>query len=304
MVPLMMNVLIVAGMLWRVKYIWWFYVSICFSLIGRHNETTIDTANNPIEATIREILRRTMTFMVDLLIYTFIWPWPRHFFAGQTIGSPSAWRLKVGFRDKEVIVRRSGKWDRALGNVLDEENAGTQILQDAIHRAVDPIYMSEKTGYLMLNRDWDLDWKTIIQATKLVDEEQMILEDFKTKIFVFHPEYNWLTIETAAAGGSVKEEEGRRKIVSFKEELMALGKENLFFRWIELVQYESSKGDFGPDQQQRTMQKARELASQFLIFPTTKILYLFQRVLSCCCLAVPCTKKFEILSALKKLSNF
>lgn len=124
--------------------------------------------------------------------------------------------------------------------------------------------MSEKTGYLMLNREWDLDWRTIVQATKLVDTKQMDLEDFRTTIFVYHPEFDWMTIETAAAGGSVQEEEGRRKIVAFKEELTALGKENLFFRWIELVQYESSRGEFGPDQQLKTMQKAKDMVSQIL----------------------------------------
>jgi hypothetical protein len=124
--------------------------------------------------------------------------------------------------------------------------------------------MSEKTGYLMLNREWDLDWRTIVQATKLVDTKQMALEDFRTTVLVYHPEFDWMQIETAAAGGSVKEEEGRRKIVAFKEELTALGKENLFFRWIELVQYESSRGEFGPEQQLKTMQKARDMVSQIL----------------------------------------
>lgn len=139
LVPVAMNVLIIAGILWRIKHIGWFYMQICFSLMGRHNETTIDTANASMDVVIREILRRTMIFMIDLLIYTFIWPWPRDFFAGRTIGNPIAWRFGVGFRDKEIIVRRSRKWDQLLGNVLDGENAGTQVLLDNIRRAVDPM---------------------------------------------------------------------------------------------------------------------------------------------------------------------
>lgn len=241
LVPVVMNALIIAGILWRVKVIGWYYMQICFSLMGRYNETTIDTANTPTNDVLREIFRRTMIFMVDLLIYVFIWPWPRDFFAGRKIGNPIAWRFTVGFKDKEIIVRRSRKWDRSIGNILDDENSGTQVLLDNIRRAVDPIWMNEKTGYLMLNKEWDLDWRAMVQATKLVETKNMLLEDFRTTIFVYHPEFDWMAIETAGAGGSAKEEEGRRKIVAFKDELTALGKENLFFRWIELVQYESSQ---------------------------------------------------------------
>lgn len=52
----------------------------------------------------------------------------------------------------------------------------------------------------------------------------------------------------------------QRKIVAFKDELTSLGKENLFFRWIELVQFESSQpGGFGPERQRKTMAKAKEM---------------------------------------------
>ena len=112
----------------------------------------------------------------------------------------------------------------------------------------------------MLNKEWDLDWSAMVTATKMVDKKKMDIEDFKTTIFVHHSEFGWMTIETAEAGGSTAEEEGRRKIVAFKEELTRMGKENLFFRWIELVQYESSRPDgFGPEQQQKTMIKAKEM---------------------------------------------
>jgi hypothetical protein len=52
----------------------------------------------------------------------------------------------------------------------------------------------------------------------------------------------------------------QRKIVAFKDELTALGKESLFFRWIELVQFESSQpGGFGPERQKKTMIKAKQM---------------------------------------------
>ncbi len=259
LVPVLMNVVIIGLIIWRIKSIGPFYLKICFSLMGKYNETTIDTAHISFNESLWELLRRTMTFMGDLLIYVFIWPWPRDFFAGRTIGNPIAWRLAVGFRPQEIIVRRSRKWDRAIGNAT-EEGSGQDELFEIVRRAVDPIWMAEKTGYLMLNKEWDLDWKSMIIATKMVDKKTLSVQDFKTTILVHNKEFGWMVIETAAAGGSAAEEEGRRKIVAFKDELTSLGRENLFFKWIELVQYESSRpGGFTPERQVDTMAKAKDM---------------------------------------------
>lgn len=259
LVPVIMNVAIVGLLLWRIKHIGPYYMSICFSLMGKPNETTINTALVPMNDVLKELLRRAWIFALDFMIYVFVWPWPKAFFFGRTIGNPVQWRLAVGFREKEIIVRRSRKWDHTIGNVL-EEGSGQDTFFDVVKRAVEPIWMNEKTGYLMLNNEWDLDWRLIIIATKLVDKKSLVLEDFKTTILLHSEEFGWLEMEMAGAGGSVKEEEGRRKIVAFKDELTALGKESLFFRWIELVQFESSQpGGFGPEQQQKTMEKAQAM---------------------------------------------
>src|SRR5947207_4090239 len=45
-------------------------------------------------------------------------------------------------------------------------------------------------------------------------------------------------------------EEGRRKIFEFRDRLTAMGKEDLFFKWVELVQEETSKpGGFTKERQ-------------------------------------------------------
>ena len=260
LVPVAMNVLIIAGILWRIRSIGPFYMNICYSLMGKVNPTTLDTGAMPMGEIVREIVRRALTFMLDLLIYVFIWPWPRDFFAGRTIGNPIAWRFGVGFRDKEIIVRRSRKWIQKVGNVFDEDSQGTQLLYSNVRQAVDPIWMNEKTGYLMLNKEWDLDWRAMVQATKLVDQQKMTLDDFRTTVLVYHEDFGWMASGVVVRSDSVAEAEGRRKIVAFKDELTAMGKENLFFSWIELVQFESSQpGGFGPEQQEKTMAKAKSM---------------------------------------------
>jgi hypothetical protein len=258
MVPLLMNVLIVAGIIWRIRTIGPFYLKLCYSLMGRFNETTVDTKTMPLEDITRVIVWRASMFMVDFLIYVFIWPWPRDFFAGRRIGNPLFWRIGVGFRDKEIIVRRSKNWDLIIGNFLSEQRQWRELLVENIGKAVDPMWMNGKTGYLMLSKEWDLDWRAMVQATKLVDKKAVALENFQTTILINHENFGWMALETASAGGSAKEEEGRRKIIAFKDELTAMGKENLFFRWIELVQFESSKpGGFGPEEQLQTTAKAK-----------------------------------------------
>lgn len=259
LVPVFMNIAIVGLLIWRIKTIGPFYLKICQSLMGKFNETTIDTAHLPFNDSVWELLKRFATFMVDLLLYVFVWPWPREFFVGRRIGNPVAWRFAVRFRPQEIIIRRSRKWDLMIEDATQEGGRQEQML-DILRRAVDPIWMAEKTGYLMLNNEWDLDWRTMIVATKLVDKKNLSLQDFKTTILVHSEEFGWMVIESGAAGGSVAEEEGRRKIVAFKDELTAMGKENLFFKWIELVQYESTRpGGFTPDRQLETMAKAKAM---------------------------------------------
>ncbi|EKD17683.1 uncharacterized protein L3040_003565 [Drepanopeziza brunnea f. sp. 'multigermtubi'] len=259
LVPVLMNIAFIGLLIWRIKTIGPFYMKICFSLMGKFNETTIDTANIPFNESVWELTKRFSTFMVDLLLYVFVWPWPRDFFAGKANGNPVAWRFAVRFRTQEIIVRRSRNWVRAIGNAT-HEGPGQEKLFDILRSAVDPIWMAEKTGYLMLNSEWDLDWRSMIIATKLVDKKTLSVQDFKTTILVHNEDFGWMVIESAVAGGSVAEEEGRRKIVAFKDELTAMGKENLFFRWIELVQFESSRpGGFTPERQLETMAKAKDL---------------------------------------------
>lgn len=46
----------------------------------------------------------------------------------------------------------------------------------------------------------------------------------------------------------------------FKDKLTSMGKENLFFSWVELIQFETSQpGGFTKDRQTRTMGRAKEL---------------------------------------------
>lgn len=246
-----------------------YYIKIAQSIFGVRNEIKVDTETTPTPDLMKEVLRRTSYFVLDLCLYIFVWPWPRSFFFGLP-SNPTGWRLTVGFRDTEIIVRRSRTWDREIGDVVKagaEGEAGGRLFLDNVRKAVAPSLLV-KTGYLMMNRDWDLDWKSMIVAHRFVNKKAIIAQDdFQTSIFVHSPEFGWVNFEAFpknATGGdselSAREEEGRKKIMAFKDELTMIGKENLFFRWIELIQFHASQpGGFGPERQAEAVGKAKEM---------------------------------------------
>lgn len=141
----------------------------------------------------------------------------------------------------------------------EHDNLARRMFDEEARRATSMTGMHEKSGYLLLNAKWDLDWNLMIFATQMVDTKDASLPNFMTQVLVHTQEYGWIVWDENAQGGN-KEEDGRKKIVSFKDELTAMGKEGLFFRWIELVQYESAKdGGFTAERQQDTMKKANEM---------------------------------------------
>jgi hypothetical protein len=214
-------------------------------------------------------LRRGFTFALDLGLLVFVWPWPVEFCLGRTHGNPARWRWAVGFREKEIYVRRSREWDRTVGDVLAPDGtSGRMQLSSKVRAATSPLLLDEKTGYLTMNGDWDLDWAAMVLATRLVDDGRLALDDFRLLVLVHHEEHGWMIMDTGAPGpggasGGTKlsqEDERRRQVFAFRDALAAVGKEDLFFRWIEIVQFEATRpGGFTKDKEVEVAQQIRDL---------------------------------------------
>lgn len=257
-VPVLMNIAAIALVVWRIHYIGPYYFKLFRSLTGEVNEFTMSPALMTWGEIIKEIARRATTAMIDLFIYVIVVPSPKAFFIGvDDIGTPVGWRYTVGFRDREIIIRRSKRWDEKIGDVVtDPDSAGARDFKENVVTAIEMSSSNHRTGYSMLSKQWGLDWWAMGECTKLVDKKEMSLEDFRTTILVHSEKFGWV-LESQKMDD---EEQSRKKIVAFKDELTALGKESLFFRWIELVQYETSQpGGFGPERQEATMAKAKEM---------------------------------------------
>ena len=115
----------------------------------------------------------------------------------------------------------------------------------------------------MLDKSWDLFFGGMVRAHRLVDEGEVDMEEFRTRVLLFSERFGWLSWdvwrEHGEGGGDGEGDEGTRKLQLVKDKLTKMGKENLFFRWIEVVQSETSQpGGFTVEKQKKAVRKIRE----------------------------------------------
>ncbi|KAJ0168033.1 hypothetical protein CTA2_11035 [Colletotrichum tanaceti] len=257
LVPVGMNLAVAALFLLRMYCILPYYFKFVQSAMGYPNETTFPVAESTWGQLLWEIGKRAASLILDFMLFVFVWPWPIEFVFGRSYGNPVSWRWRVGFREKEIYVRRSREWDQQLGDIFKEKEKN-EALQQIIRQACSPLLLQEKTGYLTMTGQWDLDWQAMVDAHTMVDRKDIALEAFRRLVLVHHEDYGWMTMEEE--GVSAKEDDRRRQVFQFRDALAAIGKENLFFRWIEIVQFESSQpGGFGPEKQVEVAKQIRDL---------------------------------------------
>ena len=256
--PITLNVLIVALFALRMWWILPWYFKVVVSGLGHPNETTFPADAASWKDIALEVGKRAFTMFVDFLLLVFLWPWPVEFVATQAHGNPTKWRWNVGFREKEIYVRRSRDWDELLGDIFKDEN-GNKIFLAYVQQATSPMQQEQKTGYLLMNGQWNLDWDCMVYGHALVDKKEIALETFKNLVLIHHQDYGWLVYDIKT-GVSAKEDEKRRQVFKFRDALTAMSKEKLFYRWVEIVQFEATQpGGFGPEKQEAAAKKIRDL---------------------------------------------
>ncbi|OJJ51562.1 hypothetical protein ASPZODRAFT_57030 [Penicilliopsis zonata CBS 506.65] len=253
-----LNVVIIAIITLRVYMGLYTYPDMLASLFGQ--AAAVDTATSSWGELVWIILKRTGTILLDYCIVVLFASWPVEFVRG-----PVYCRRTIGFREHEVIVRRSKpSWSAKLERnrwIRDDE-----ATRDRIVAAVTPDRIA-KTGHLLSDADWDLDYDAMLRAHVLVDAtrkgEGVPLDEFRTAVLVHTDADGWLIWhvgdqDTTAAGRTRSTQ--RDQILAFRDKLVAMGKEDLFFRWVELIQYESTQpGGFTPDRQRAAMLQAKKL---------------------------------------------
>ncbi|RDW86560.1 uncharacterized protein DSM5745_03202 [Aspergillus mulundensis] len=257
-IPAVTNALIIALIAYRVYVGRTMYPELLATVLGLTSSTNLDTSSFSFAELATLILRRALPVLFDyFLVVTFL-PWPLHFFNG-----PLQWRRRVGFCNAEIIVRRS---QSALSETLERNRwiREDEEMRDKIVAAVTPDRLA-KTGYLLVDADWDLDYDAMIKAHELADTKNpnsLPLDEFRTAVLVNTDTDGWIIWHV----GDEDTEEGRTRskqrdqILAFKDKLSDMGHEELFFRWVELIQFESTQpGGFTPERQASAMVQAKQL---------------------------------------------
>ena len=265
MVPVFMNIGIILLILLRAYYALPTYYLLLASTLGwspKEQEAGDLGAGDLFSVT----LNRTLMFFGDYSLFAFLGSWPWNFLFGNSASnysSPIKWRLGLGgFEDREVVVRVSRRWDASLlpSWTLDDELTMKNKVVPAVSRE-----STEKTGMLLLDKDWDLDYGAMIRAHDLLDRKRYGIGwgDFGTSVVCWYASLGktggWIVWKV---DGKDKEKttQQRDTLMRFKDKLTKMGQEELFFRWVELVQFESSQpGGFTEGRQANAMREARKM---------------------------------------------
>lgn len=239
------------------------------SSLGHPNEYTIHIKESSWGEIVRVVVWRAAHFLIDWVLVRIVAPWPYSFFLERP-GNPVLWRWRVGFRDSEVYVRVSRGWGKEdlLGASKEDDKRGgdSPFFKVRILPALDKERVRAKTGYLLMDGDWDLDFAVMMEATRLVDKGVLQEEQLEKSVLVWcgdeEGQGQWVIWECWKLDEGAEAEQ-RKKIIVFKDRLTQMGKESLFFRWIEIVQYESSQpGGFTPERQVLAAEKAKQLFAE------------------------------------------
>lgn len=160
-----------------------------------------------------------------------------------------------------MVEGKDGKGEKV--DLFDEGSAAArgvrQEVLGKVRAATAPQLMQAKTGYLMQDGEWDLDWQGMVDATWLVDKKEVAVEEFANVVLLHHEKFGWVTVELGH-GPQAEQETRRMQVLAFREALDAIGKEDLFFRWVELIQAETTQpGGFTEERQIAAAQKIRDM---------------------------------------------
>jgi hypothetical protein len=266
-VPVLLNLLITLGLCVRIYYAASVYLEQVVTIFGYDTAYKVDTAAAGVGDLMNAVTSRTLLLMVDYAIFGLIGSWPKEFVLGSRLSrftSPLKWRRTLGFKDTEIIVRRGRKWDTPLLTPDNPDQVKTWKVDEEltikvkVDPAMRPTYIA-KTGYLLLDKDWDLDFKAMLDAHSLVAKGNIQLKDLENLALVYYQKQwiVWKVHESPDASAQDAQKDG--VVEKFRHKLVDLRAEDIFFRWIEIIQFETSQpGGFIEGRQAEAIRELRE----------------------------------------------
>ena len=259
LIPLILNSLVALALLYRAFTAAPYYYNLLLSITGDPTSpTTLDQSTATQREILTAIFTRSGVLLLDFLLLRFLGPWPLAFFFAQP-SNPTAWRWGLGgFQRDEVIVRASRNW--GVKELLEGVAEGEQnvFFTGKILPAIERSFVRSKTGYLMMDGTWELDYASMLDAHTLVGRKEMQFGDVDRVVLACLPgQHGWVCWWWEVEGDVI--EHRRKKVVQFKEALTGIGKESLFWKWTEIVEQERDKdGGFSEAGQVKVMERVRD----------------------------------------------
>jgi hypothetical protein len=248
LVPVLLNLTIVLGLCLRIYYAAPAYLQQIITIFGYDTDYSVDPKSRPYGDLMSIVTSRFFLIFIDYALFTLLGSWPKEFLLGSKLSrfvGPWAWRQKVWFKEAEIIVRRGRNWDKPLleGNEEGTKSWSTQEELDVkfkIEPAMQPS-SAGKSGLLLLDKDWDLDFKAMVDAHRMLKDERLKIDDLEGVALVYYQKQwlAWKVREDLVLPAGDPEQE--RVLRTFKGKLTEMRQEDVFFRWIEIVQYETSQ---------------------------------------------------------------
>lgn len=265
-----MNIVIAGLLAVRVYYAAPVYLDQIITIFGYETAWKVEPSGMGWGDITSTITNRTALLMFDYALFSFLGSWPWEFLFGSKYSRHTSawdWRSAVRFKETEIIVRKGRKWDRTICPAEDsEKKVWSREEELTIKFKVEPAMrasFTSKTGYLLLDKDWDLDFRAIIDAHRLVDGGKLDLKDLDHIVLVFYQKQWLLWRVHEAMAPDTSDVQGDETIRAFKDKLIALNCEDVFYRWIEIVQYETSlPGGFTQGKQGEAMRELRRLLTE------------------------------------------
>ncbi|KAI4087142.1 MAG: hypothetical protein LQ344_006984 [Seirophora lacunosa] len=272
----LLNALLAAVLLYRLSRALPLYISFLTSTAAPLDLRAVGTYR----AMAALILRRTALLFFDLVVLgRWVAEWPVAFFLGGAL----AWRWRVGFppAGREVVVRRSRRWAERItrgrewwrvhgvGEEEQEEEGSAAVAWDKIAEATRRERVKGKSGMLLVGTDWELCFPAMVHAHSLLlleREHRLEWSEFEhggPVVAVWSEgQDGWLVWRPWGDDDAETDEKGKgEKLRLFKGLLTRMGREGLFFRWVEMMQRQGGAAETGftREGRERAVGRSREL---------------------------------------------
>ena len=281
-VPVILNLIILTGMCLRLYYAAPIYLSLLITVFKYDTSYAIDPSIADTKDIMTTVFNRTMLFATDYAIFWLLGSWPRSFVAGDAANrfvGPLSWRWAVGVQAEEFIVRRSKAWGEEIsrGNGDGERDWGTgeeMTISLKVQHAMRKQYIS-RTGLALLDKDWSLDYKAMNDAHRFMADGRVAMEDLENIVLVYWQKqwlvWHYYPKDTPARDESLDDP----KVHYFRQKLTELGCEDVFYRYIEIVQFESNQpGGISDGGRTQIMKDLREMMFAKGVSPEDEALFI------------------------------